>query len=103
MSIKPSAPNTGITFKRIDIEGKPTVKADVDNVVETNRSTTIEKNGARVNTIEHLLGALAGMQIDNVLIEINGEEVPILDGSAEPLKSRNTSTGCRKDLLLHRS
>jgi UDP-3-O-[3-hydroxymyristoyl] N-acetylglucosamine deacetylase/3-hydroxyacyl-[acyl-carrier-protein] dehydratase len=82
ITIKPSAPNSGITFQRIDIEGKPTVKADVDNVVETNRSTTIECNGARVNTIEHLMAALVGMQIDNALIEINGEEVPILDGSA---------------------
>jgi len=82
ISIKPSAPNTGIIFQRIDIAGKPTVKADVDNVVETNRSTTIESNGARVNTIEHLMAALVGMQVDNALIEINGEEVPILDGSA---------------------
>lgn len=82
ITIKPAAANTGIVFQRIDIEGKPTVKADVDNVVETNRSTTIENNGARVNTIEHLMAALVGMQVDNALIEINGEEVPILDGSA---------------------
>jgi UDP-3-O-[3-hydroxymyristoyl] N-acetylglucosamine deacetylase/3-hydroxyacyl-[acyl-carrier-protein] dehydratase len=82
ITIKPAAANTGITFQRIDIEGRPTVKADVDNVVETNRSTTIESKGARVNTIEHLMAALVGMQIDNALIEINGEEVPILDGSA---------------------
>ncbi len=82
--IKPSAPNTGITFQRVDMEGKPTIKADVDNVVETNRSTTIESKGARVSTIEHLMAALVGMQIDNAVIEINGEEVPILDGSAAP-------------------
>jgi UDP-3-O-[3-hydroxymyristoyl] N-acetylglucosamine deacetylase/3-hydroxyacyl-[acyl-carrier-protein] dehydratase len=61
------------------MSGKPIVKADVDNVIETNRSTTIEVNGARVSTIEHLMAALVGMQIDNVLIEIDGEEVPILD------------------------
>jgi UDP-3-O-[3-hydroxymyristoyl] N-acetylglucosamine deacetylase/3-hydroxyacyl-[acyl-carrier-protein] dehydratase len=96
LTIKPSLPNTGITFQRIDVEGRPTVKADVDNVVETNRSTTIEKNGARVNTIEHLMAALAGMEIDNVLVEINGEEVPILDGSAEPFVKALEKTGTQK-------
>lgn len=82
--LKPADGNTGINFKRVDLEGKPVVKADVDNVVETNRSTTIEANGARVNTIEHLMAALVGMGIDNVLIEIDGEEIPILDGSSQP-------------------
>jgi UDP-3-O-[3-hydroxymyristoyl] N-acetylglucosamine deacetylase / 3-hydroxyacyl-[acyl-carrier-protein] dehydratase len=84
ITIKPAAPNTGINFQRIDLEGKPIIKADVDNVVETNRSTTLSAHGARVSTIEHLMAALVGMQVDNVLIEIDGEEVPILDGSAEP-------------------
>ena len=83
MHVKPAEPNTGINFQRIDLPGKPIVKADVDNVIETNRSTTIEANGARVGTIEHLMAALMGMQVDNVLIEINGEEVPILDGSSQ--------------------
>lgn len=84
MRIKPAAPNTGINFQRIDLPSKPLVKADVDFVVETNRSTTLENNGARVSTIEHLMAALTGMQVDNALIEIDGEEVPILDGSAQP-------------------
>jgi UDP-3-O-[3-hydroxymyristoyl] N-acetylglucosamine deacetylase / 3-hydroxyacyl-[acyl-carrier-protein] dehydratase len=84
MRLKPADPNTGIIFQRVDLEGKPLVKADVDNVIETNRSTTLEQNGARVSTIEHLLASLVGMQVDNVLIEIDGEEIPILDGSAEP-------------------
>lgn len=84
MRIKPAAPNTGIHFQRIDLPSKPLVKADVDFVVETNRSTTLENNGARVSTIEHLMAALTGMQVDNALIEIDGEEVPILDGSAQP-------------------
>ena len=84
MVIKPSAPNTGISFQRVDLPGKPSVKADVDYVVETNRSTTLEHNGARVSTVEHLMAALFGMQVDNAVIEIDGEEVPILDGSAEP-------------------
>lgn len=84
MRIKPAAPNTGINFQRVDLPGKPVVKADVDYVVETNRSTTLEHNGARVSTVEHLLASLVGMQVDNALIEIDGEEVPILDGSAQP-------------------
>jgi len=84
MRIKRGAPNTGIIFQRVDLPLKPTVKADVDFVVETNRSTTLEHNGARVSTIEHLMAALVGMQVDNALIEIDGEEVPILDGSAQP-------------------
>ncbi len=84
MRLLPAEPNTGINFQRIDLPEKTVVKADVDNVIETNRSTTIEVKGARVSTIEHLMAALVGMQIDNVLIEIDGEEVPILDGSADP-------------------
>ena len=84
MRIKRGASNTGIVFQRVDLPLKPTVKADVDFVVETNRSTTLEHNGARVSTIEHLMAALVGMQVDNALIEIDGEEVPILDGSAQP-------------------
>ena len=83
MHIKPAGTNSGINFQRTDLPGKPIVKADVDNVIETNRSTTIEANGARVGTIEHLMAALTGMLIDNVLIEIDGEEVPILDGSSQ--------------------
>ncbi len=84
INILPAAPNAGIVFQRVDLPGKPTVKADVDYVVETNRSTTLEHNGARVSTIEHLMAAMVGMQVDNALIEINGEEVPILDGSSQP-------------------
>lgn len=82
--LTPSAPNSGIVFQRVDLPGKPIVKADVDNVIDTTRSTTIEAAGARVSTIEHLMAALVGSGVDNVLIEINGPEVPILDGSAAP-------------------
>ncbi len=96
MKLKPAEPNTGINFQRIDLEDKTVVKADVDNVIETNRSTTIEVRGARVSTIEHLMAALVGMQIDNVLIEIDGEEVPILDGSSEPFVIALEKTGTVK-------
>src|SRR5688572_32922727 len=71
MVLKPAEPNTGIVFKRVDLPGTPTVKADVDNVVDTTRSTTLEANGARVGTIEHLMAALIGNQVDNVMVEIN--------------------------------
>ncbi|HRP18429.1 MAG TPA: bifunctional UDP-3-O-[3-hydroxymyristoyl] N-acetylglucosamine deacetylase/3-hydroxyacyl-ACP dehydratase, partial [Ginsengibacter sp.] len=82
MRIKPAPGHHGIQFQRVDLPNQPTIKADVDNVVDTNRSTTLEANGGRVGTIEHLMAALTGMEIDNALIEINAEEVPILDGSA---------------------
>jgi UDP-3-O-[3-hydroxymyristoyl] N-acetylglucosamine deacetylase / 3-hydroxyacyl-[acyl-carrier-protein] dehydratase len=82
--LKPANINQGIVFQRIDLENKPLVPADVDYVVDTSRSTVLEKDGARIGTIEHLLAAIAGLQIDNILIEIDGPEVPILDGSAFP-------------------
>jgi UDP-3-O-[3-hydroxymyristoyl] N-acetylglucosamine deacetylase/3-hydroxyacyl-[acyl-carrier-protein] dehydratase len=94
--IKPAEANTGINFQRIDLPGKPIVKADVDNVIETNRSTAIEANGARIGTIEHLMAALMGMQIDNALIEINGEEVPILDGSSQVFIDDLSKAGVQK-------
>jgi UDP-3-O-[3-hydroxymyristoyl] N-acetylglucosamine deacetylase / 3-hydroxyacyl-[acyl-carrier-protein] dehydratase len=96
ITLKPAEPNTGIIFKRIDLPNEPTVKADVDNVVETTRSTTIEANGARVGTIEHLMAALVGNEIDNVLIEINAPEVPILDGSSEPFVEILKKAGVQK-------
>lgn len=84
ITIKPSAINTGIVFQRIDLEDKPLVPALVDYVVDTSRSTVIEKDGGRIGTIEHLMSALVGCEIDNVLIEVDGVEIPILDGSAAP-------------------
>lgn len=96
MTIKPAEPNTGIVFQRIDLPGQPKVKADVDNVTETMRSTTLEANGAKVSTIEHLLASLVGTGIDNALIELDGDEVPILDGSAAPFVEALTRTGTQQ-------
>lgn len=79
---KPAAENHGYKFKRVDVEGQPVIDADVDNVTDTSRGTTISQHGASVSTVEHLLASLVGMEIDNVLIEIDGPEVPIMDGSA---------------------
>ena len=83
INILPAPENHGYKFQRIDIEGKPFINALVDNVVDTSRGTTIEENGARVHTVEHILAALYGLEIDNALIEINGPELPILDGSSK--------------------
>jgi UDP-3-O-[3-hydroxymyristoyl] N-acetylglucosamine deacetylase / 3-hydroxyacyl-[acyl-carrier-protein] dehydratase len=82
LTFKPAPVNHGLKFKRIDLENQPVVEADIDNVVDTSRGTTIEKNGARISTIEHTIAALAGLSIDNVLIEVDNIETPIIDGSS---------------------
>lgn len=82
VTFRPAEENHGYIFQRIDIEGQPKIKADCDFVVDTSRGTTIEQHGARVHTTEHLLAAAYGLEIDNLLIEIDGPEVPILDGSS---------------------
>ena len=83
MTLKPANPGYGIRFQRIDLPEKPIVKADCDYVVDTSRGTTLEHNGAKVSTVEHTLAALVGLGIDNVLIELDGPEVPIMDGSSK--------------------
>ncbi|HRY99457.1 MAG TPA: bifunctional UDP-3-O-[3-hydroxymyristoyl] N-acetylglucosamine deacetylase/3-hydroxyacyl-ACP dehydratase [Bacteroidales bacterium] len=82
MTFHPAPADHGYRFRRIDIEGQPEVPADLDYVVDTSRGTTLEKDGARVSTVEHTLSALYGIGIDNCLIEIDGPETPIMDGSA---------------------
>ncbi|MFC6997559.1 bifunctional UDP-3-O-[3-hydroxymyristoyl] N-acetylglucosamine deacetylase/3-hydroxyacyl-ACP dehydratase [Rufibacter roseus] len=82
MTFMPAPINHGYKFQRIDLPDQPIVDADVDNVVDLSRGTTIEQNGARVNTVEHVLAALVGLEIDNVLIQIDGPEPPIMDGSS---------------------
>ena len=82
--IEPAEANQGIQFSRVDLDGHPIVPASVEHVTDTKRSTTIEKNGVKVVTVEHLLSALYALGIDNALIKINSEELPILDGSAAP-------------------
>jgi UDP-3-O-[3-hydroxymyristoyl] N-acetylglucosamine deacetylase/3-hydroxyacyl-[acyl-carrier-protein] dehydratase len=84
MTLKPANPGFGLQFQRIDLPGRPMVKADCDLVTDTSRGTTIEDNGAKVSTVEHILAALVGMGVDNCLIEINGPETPIIDGSSAP-------------------
>ncbi len=83
MTIHPAPDNHGYVFKRVDLEGSPLIKADLDNVISTNRGTTLGVGGAEVHTTEHVLAALYGSEIDNALIELSGQEVPIMDGSAK--------------------
>ena len=80
--IKPAKENTGISFIRTDLEGGPTVPADINYVIDTNRGTMLERNGVRTYTVEHVLAALGGLGIDNAVIELSGPEPPIMDGSA---------------------
>lgn len=84
MVLLPAPADTGIVFKRVDLDGCPEVEALAENVSNTARSTTISRGAVSVSTIEHILSALTGMGVDNAFIEIDNVEVPILDGSAKP-------------------
>jgi UDP-3-O-[3-hydroxymyristoyl] N-acetylglucosamine deacetylase/3-hydroxyacyl-[acyl-carrier-protein] dehydratase len=84
MTLKPANPGFGFQFQRIDLPGQPIIKADCDLVTDTSRGTTLEQNEVKVSTVEHILAALVGMGVDNCLIEINGPEIPIIDGSSGP-------------------
>ena len=82
LTFQPAPENFGFKFKRVDLDGQPIISAIAENVVDTSRGTTIEEKGVRVSTIEHTLAALHGLGIDNILMEINGPETPIADGSS---------------------
>ncbi len=83
ITFKPAPAGSGISFQRIDLEGKPIIPANCDYVVETNRGTTLEANGGQISTVEHVMAALCGMGIDNAIVEIDGLETPIKDGSSK--------------------
>lgn len=93
MTFKPAPDSHGYIFKRVDLPGQPIINALAENVVETSRGTVLEENGARVSTIEHVLASFVGMGIDNVLIEVDGPEAPILDGSAMEYAEAIEKTG----------
>src|ERR1700754_1068438 len=82
MTFNPAEEDHGYKFRRVDLPGSPVIDADVDNVTDTSRGTTITQNGASVSTIEHVLAALVGLEVDNVLIDLDGPETPIMDGSS---------------------
>ena len=82
ITFKPAVEDFGIRFKRMDVDGCPEIKADIDHVVDISRGTTIEENGVRIHTVEHALAACVGIGLDNVLIELSEKEPPVMDGSA---------------------
>ena len=83
MTFHPAPPNHGYKFRRVDVAGQPVIEADADLVIDTARGTTIARNGVKVSTIEHTLAALVGMGVDNVMIDLNASETPIMDGSSK--------------------
>ena len=83
ITFHPAPENYGIKFIRSDIKDSPEIKADIDHVVDISRGTTIEQNDVRIHTVEHALAAVTGLRIDNILIELNGKEPPVMDGSAK--------------------
>jgi UDP-3-O-[3-hydroxymyristoyl] N-acetylglucosamine deacetylase / 3-hydroxyacyl-[acyl-carrier-protein] dehydratase len=83
MTFKPAPVNNGYTFVRVDLEGKPVIEADANYVVNTQRGTNLEKNGVKIQTSEHVLAAFVGCDVDNVIIELDASEPPIMDGSSK--------------------
>ncbi len=96
MTVLPAGANKGIVFKRTDIEGKPEIEALSDYVTDTSRGTTLCKNDVKVCTVEHIMSALWNMGVDNALVEIDGPEVPIMDGSAREYADEITRVGLKE-------
>ena len=84
LTLRPAAPNTGIVFRRVDLEQPVEIAARAENVGDTRLSTALEQNGVKISTVEHLLSAFAGLGVDNAYVDVSAAEVPIMDGSAGP-------------------
>ena len=93
ITFKPAEPNSGIRFVRTDISGDPAVQADIDHVVDISRGTTLQNGEAKVHTVEHVLAAFAGLQIDNMIVEMDNNEPPIGDGSSKPYVDKILEAG----------
>lgn len=93
MTFKPAPPDSGIQFVRSDLKGKPSVQADIDHVVDISRGTTLQNGEAKVYTVEHVLASFAGLQIDNILVELDNCEPPVVDGSAKPYVDKLLEAG----------
>ena len=96
LTFNPAVENTGYMFKRIDLPGHPEIKALSKYVIDTQRGTTLEKDGVKLKTVEHVLAALVGLEIDNVLIHIDSEEPPIMDGSSKFFVEALEKSGIRE-------
>lgn len=93
MTLTPANPGYGIQFQRTDLPNKPIIKADCDLVTDTSRGTTLQVGDVKISTVEHILAALVGMGVDNLLIEVNGPEIPIIDGSSSPFIEKIEAAG----------
>ncbi len=93
MTFLPGAANSGLRFRRTDLEGKPELEARVENVVDTNRSTTLGRGALKIHTVEHVLAAFSGCEIDNAIVEIDSNEPPIADGSSREYVKMIDSVG----------
>ncbi|MFM7770057.1 MAG: UDP-3-O-acyl-N-acetylglucosamine deacetylase, partial [Bacteroidota bacterium] len=102
LTILPAPENHGYKFQRVDLEGQPIIEADCDRVVGTQRGTTIEQNGAKVYTTEHVLAALYGCKVDNALLQITGPEMPIMDGSSGPFVEEILRVGRQEQSALRK-
>lgn len=96
LTLRPAPVNTGVIFKRVDLDDQIEIKAKAENVGDTSLSTTLVKDGVRISTVEHLLSAIAGMGIDNLYIDLSAAEVPIMDGSAGPFVFLIQSAGIQE-------
>ncbi len=104
-TFKPASENSGIRFKRMDLDNCPEILADIDHVLDISRGTTIGQNSNKIHTVEHILAAVVGVQIDNILIELNCKEPPVMDGSSKPfvdilLKSGIQEQSAPRDELI---
>ena len=100
LTLRPAAPNTGIVFRRIDLEPAVDVPARCENVGDTRLSTTLERDNVRISTVEHLMSAFAGLGVDNVYVDLTAPEVPIMDGSAGPFVFLIQSAGIKEQSTL---
>lgn len=100
LTIKPAPVDSGIRFVRTDLPDKPIIKTGLENIVGTTLSTTVGNNGYRISTIEHIMAAFFGLGIDNALVELDGPEIPIMDGSAAPFVFLLKSAGIKEQKAL---
>ena len=102
LTLRPAAPDTGIVFRRVDLDEPVEIQACPENVGDTQLSTTLVRNGVRISTVEHLLSAMAGLGIDNAYVDLSAAEVPIMDGSAGPFVFLIQSAGIEEQQAAKR-
>ena len=102
LTLRPAAANSGIIFRRVDLEAPVDIPAKAENVGDTRLSTTLAKGGVKISTVEHLLSAFAGLGIDNAYVDVSAPEVPIMDGSAGPFVFLIQSAGVEEQNVAKR-